>query len=515
MRTRPPLDAGRIAAIDQHALDAPDSAEQSIKALASYLVSPAQDDVEKARAIYRWITDNIAYDFASYLSKRYPDQSAEAVMKRRTGVCSGYANLFAALGKAAGLQVEVISGWSKGYAYVNNTLDEEPNHAWNAVRLDGGWYLVESTWGAGFISEEKQFVRRFDGYYFLTSPQELIFDHYPVDSRWQLLVVPVAKQEFLSLPRVWPEFFENGIGLESHRQAGIRANREVDVTLSAPLDALLLVTLHRGEEDLSDLMTFVQRSGGDYHVKAAFPGAGEYRLTVFSKKASDQGPFHSTLEYTVAVAVGDPSHPGFPKVWPAFFDNQLGFVSHSGGMIAAAGEVLVTLSAPPDVLLLASLSRDGQELSAGLTFVQRKGADYNVSAAFPTAGRYALTIFSKRARSDGLYKSSLEYTLQVSKGAPGLSYPTTYSSFSQRGVVLYSPFSGTLPLGSTQTFRLQVPGAEQVAVIIDEQWHYLNGDGGLFEGYVAIDGQEIGVYAKFPGNTQFSGLLNYTSGPVP
>ena len=49
-------------AIDQHALHTPKSAERTIASLAAYLTRPARNDREKARAIFRWITANIAYD---------------------------------------------------------------------------------------------------------------------------------------------------------------------------------------------------------------------------------------------------------------------------------------------------------------------------------------------------------------------------------------------------------------------------------------------------------------------
>ncbi|MBF8266880.1 MAG: TGc protein [Dehalococcoidia bacterium] len=500
-----------MAAIDQYALAAPDSAEQSIKALASYLVSPAQDDFEKARAIYRWVTGNISYDFAAYLSKSYGDQSAEAVLKRRTGVCGGYANLFQALGKAAGLQVEVVEGLSKGYGYVNNQLDKEPNHAWNAAHVNGLWYLVDSTWGSGTITEAKEFERRFDDYYFLVLPQQLIYTHIPTDPRWQLLTSPVTQEQFLALPRVWPRFFESGLGLLSHRSAIIQTSREVDVTLSVPPTTLLIASLHRGGVTLADSLTFVQPTADGYLVRAVFPEAGEYALTIYTKLVGEEGAYFSTLEYTVNVVEGDLGHPGFPRVWPAFFENQIGFVSHSGGTISVARELVLTLSAPVDVLILANLSRDGQDMPDSQTFVQREGADYAVRAAFPSAGQYELTIFSKRAGAEGLYDSTLSYTVQVSEGSPGLSYPKTYASFHNGGAVLYSPFSGSLSLGSTQSFRLLVPDAERVAVIIDEQWHYLEGTGGVFQGNVTIDGRDIGVYAQFPGDAQFSGLIEYTA----
>ena len=63
--------------------------------------------------IYRWISKNIRYHLAGYLREEARDSSAETVLKKRRGVCAGYANLFAAMAKEAGLKVKVISGDAK------------------------------------------------------------------------------------------------------------------------------------------------------------------------------------------------------------------------------------------------------------------------------------------------------------------------------------------------------------------------------------------------------------------
>ncbi len=111
------FDQSDFALIDEHALQTPATAERSIAELSAYLVGPANDDFESARAIFRWITHNIAYDVQAYGTRDYGDQRANAVLVRRTGVCSGYANLFNALAKAAGMKVAVVGGWAKGYGY--------------------------------------------------------------------------------------------------------------------------------------------------------------------------------------------------------------------------------------------------------------------------------------------------------------------------------------------------------------------------------------------------------------
>src|SRR4051812_15796913 len=80
--------------IDRHALSAPPAVERSVSSLAACLVQPARNDQEKVRAIYRWMTDRIAYDAETFLSGAAPETRAEAILYRRRGVCSGYTALF-------------------------------------------------------------------------------------------------------------------------------------------------------------------------------------------------------------------------------------------------------------------------------------------------------------------------------------------------------------------------------------------------------------------------------------
>ncbi len=66
--------------IDMHALNAPESKMESIESLASYLIEPAKNDREKARAIYRWVTENIDYDVQGLLKGSYGNTSPKGVL---------------------------------------------------------------------------------------------------------------------------------------------------------------------------------------------------------------------------------------------------------------------------------------------------------------------------------------------------------------------------------------------------------------------------------------------------
>ena len=69
--------------IDTHVLQTPNQMETSVQTLAAYLVKPARNEHEKIRAIFRWVTENIAYDIDGYFSGQYGDLSPDGVLKSR------------------------------------------------------------------------------------------------------------------------------------------------------------------------------------------------------------------------------------------------------------------------------------------------------------------------------------------------------------------------------------------------------------------------------------------------
>lgn len=205
------IDGVRAALLDAHAMAAPPDAEASAANLISYLTQVAQNDTEKARVIYRWIADRIEYDVDAYLAHRLDKKDAAEVLKSRTSVCNGYATLFETLGREAGLEIVSIIGYAKGYKHPAGHAFDAPNHAWNAIKIDGQWRLLDSTWGAGHVEGEK-YLKALSEAYFLAPPEQLMFSHFPLEHAWQLQSTPrLSKSEFELLPSVETTLFHTGI----------------------------------------------------------------------------------------------------------------------------------------------------------------------------------------------------------------------------------------------------------------------------------------------------------------
>jgi len=91
----------------------------------------------------------------------------------------------------AGLHCVSVTGWAKGASYKpgDDITNEPANHSWNAVHVDGNWYLLDCHWATRH--DDSSDVRTdFDDYYFLTDPVEMIYSHFPEDAAWQLLESP-------------------------------------------------------------------------------------------------------------------------------------------------------------------------------------------------------------------------------------------------------------------------------------------------------------------------------------
>ena len=114
-----------------------------MKNLTEYLIEPAQTDLERIRVIYRWITDNIAYDTDAFFTGNYGDTSPSGVLSSGKSICSGYSGLFKNLLDLAGVRSVEISGYAKGYGYKEGYTYSRTNHAWNAVEIKGYWYFID------------------------------------------------------------------------------------------------------------------------------------------------------------------------------------------------------------------------------------------------------------------------------------------------------------------------------------------------------------------------------------
>ena len=231
-----PLPKNPFMAIDRHARSTPSSAEVDIRSLASHLQQNANTDLEKARAIYVWLADNIHYDDQAYNTKIYSDYSAENVLQDKKAVCEGISNLYLALGEEVELEIEKVSGYSKGYSYQPGDSFYRTNHAWNIIKIDGRWRIFDATWGGGSgenVNGKLVSKKSFNGYWFNVDPYEAIFSHFPEDVEQSFVNPYISLTEYELMPNVDDVYFEIGFdGKETYLEALTNPNFQAPFTYS-------------------------------------------------------------------------------------------------------------------------------------------------------------------------------------------------------------------------------------------------------------------------------------------
>lgn len=182
--------------------------------LIDYVSKKKYTPFDIAKFFYYWISTNISYD---HDLANLPDGDPrirqgvipDNVLSTRKTICEGYSQLYKYFLEEFDIEVEVIHG--VGRTLENSHLIKEylPNHAWNAVLLNGKWKQVDVTWASSL----KNFIDHY-GYYFDTKPEVFILNHYPHFDEWQLLNEPFSFEEFKNLPVISPLYFI--LGFESY-----------------------------------------------------------------------------------------------------------------------------------------------------------------------------------------------------------------------------------------------------------------------------------------------------------
>ncbi len=194
-----------------------------ISHLTKELTDPFPEKILKVRAIFRWITDNIAYDNKFYNKYYYKGKEPKTfscsgdslgcaikkevwetryinnVLDDKKGVCQGYSMLFKKMCNLAGIEAEVIPGYVRTEDYEIGNMGNL-DHAWNAFKIDFYYYLVDATWAAGGCAKDDDekllpFNKHFNDYYWLTPPDDFARNHFPEEPKW-VLISHYTKENF-------------------------------------------------------------------------------------------------------------------------------------------------------------------------------------------------------------------------------------------------------------------------------------------------------------------------------
>jgi transglutaminase superfamily protein len=258
----------------------PADAETSIASVARHIAQRETDPWMRVKALHDYVADRVSYDVESYRAGKYPPQDAETVFRTRRSVCAGYANLLSAMGQAAGDEIVVVGGDARTDG---RDLTGE-GHAWNAARIGGRWTLLDPTWDAGFLKEDR-FVKRYSTEFLFAPPEVQGLSHFPEEDRWQLRRPPLSRGEFLRQPLMRPLFYAEGFTLVSPDRPQVTVDAVLEALLRNPRHRYVLASYERRDGDVRADCAVAQ--GPTVAVRCELPDEGTYRVVLFSNRTQE------------------------------------------------------------------------------------------------------------------------------------------------------------------------------------------------------------------------------------
>jgi transglutaminase/protease-like cytokinesis protein 3 len=231
--------------IDNNVRDYPNF--DSIEKLVLRVDNTIKSDENKVRAYYTWMAHNIVYDLSEYYKIRSPELNitfnskrinksianqkrnklAKRVFTNRKGLCLGLSSLFQELCLRSNIEVELIKGITKISIDDINTTDYLKNHAWNAVKINNQWQLIDVSFSSGFEnSYTEKWEKHFNDFYFFTNPEKLINTHLPANKNFQLIKEPITAKSFFNLPIIYAKYFESGLELSDDQKGLVNVSKE-------------------------------------------------------------------------------------------------------------------------------------------------------------------------------------------------------------------------------------------------------------------------------------------------
>ncbi|TVZ56947.1 transglutaminase superfamily protein [Lutibacter sp. Hel_I_33_5] len=206
----------------------------SAKNLANQIQKDFNSDENKAYAAFYWLAKNIRYNLKefynpkprsfnfSYSSEEEKEQKLQNLkdelvskaFRNKTGVCEEYAQAFKKVGDLLGLETEVITGNVRISGEEIGVIPQNSNHAWNAVKLNNKWIILDATWAAGYENNGK-WIRDFNSYFWNIPADNIFKTHLPEDSLWILRFGRISKEEFYNQPIYNQKFLNYDLTLVS------------------------------------------------------------------------------------------------------------------------------------------------------------------------------------------------------------------------------------------------------------------------------------------------------------
>ena len=260
-----------------------------VKKACESISAAAKNDFEKVKMAHDFVAVLVSYDAANFWAGTVPDQEYTNVIKTKTAVCEGYANTFKKFCDTLGISCQKITGYARGVgtSLLNEENPKNSNHAWNIVKLNDAWYIVDCTWDSSHM-EGKISKQDYNTDWFLLKSEHSIYTHFPSNPKYQLLSQPISSKDFMDLPDLRPKFFnatENVSVFQKINKAdglySLSGKVQNNYELSFQLTNL------KTNSQIENCM-FIRKTDTGNEALFSFPTAGIYSVRMFCRKNNEK-----------------------------------------------------------------------------------------------------------------------------------------------------------------------------------------------------------------------------------
>ncbi len=290
--------------VDELLLEAPERGTTTLKGIATFIKHSTLMETDRARVAFAWVAKNIDYDVQKYFSAHKSLESAQDTFTTGKATCKGFSSILVELLKCMDIEAVSIPGCAKGYGYDPERREQDNNHDWNAIKLEGEWQLADVAWGAGLVAG-RAFIREYEDFYFCTPPALFARSHFPNDPKWQLIPHPLTRDQFESLPKFKPLFYKSGFTGSKPEQSVLECignpHFELKVLLGSGkprLQAALKKIADKAYDEIP-LTTLVQRKEDVYEINVQVPEDGQYNLVLYAPKSPADKTLTDVVTYRI------------------------------------------------------------------------------------------------------------------------------------------------------------------------------------------------------------------------
>jgi len=404
---------------------------QRLAKVVTALTAGSADGLDRAKRIHDWITFHIAYDsnlLIRMATDEEPDGSTETygVLKYQRSNCKGLARLYKEMADLAGLESVNILAYLK--AAVSKT-GSKLYHAYNAVRVDGRWYIVDCSGDSRvFYRDGKRgammaYESRIKN--LLIHPDAKLLVHYPVDPAQHFGDVRLTLDEWFALPRVDRTFKKYGLSFVEDMQSRISLtrveSRSIELfdtleagpagarfSLRADTDAHLTLRVYDAAGKEHPLHAWAEQNGERWECLISPPVPGLWTVRLVAQSLSDPGIEDTVWAFRVRSGIqGRMVVPAIRSLFRArLHDVRITDRDLSG----ANGRLMLEASRGPEVSLVSVVrTESGSIVSGAVKKIPGTGRDKFVYT-MPAKGKHTITISSRHPSDSKGYNPAILVT---------------------------------------------------------------------------------------------------------